>query len=881
MAEKHKVKDFPDISNKLAAPNKKSVFERHKAEAEAKRQREEEETAAVYQDFVKSFDDEGAPSPEKNSTGTRGNLGGSSSGVTGGFSKRHFSGPPGRGGRAKSGPGSLGPPPPTLSRKKGHDGSPPVKREGLFAFEDVSSSTPDPKTALQHSDDEDVDNQRESEERAIPKPTLRLSSLPPGTSTAAIKAALPSNLTIEGLKILPLSSGGGTDRQSASAVVTLAKDTPALDIDTAVSALQNRYMGRGFYLSISRHLSSSSANFNASYNLPSSSSSLPFNARPITGPTFPRGSSGGPHRGGFAPPTSYSSIQGQFGRGAPQVQVTVTPPSDLKQLKLIHRTLESLLTHGPEFEALLMSRKLVQNDERWAWLWNSRSIGGVYYRWRLWDLLTGFSKRARQGRNFNLAPQQLFENGAVWAAPEQKLPFEYTTELQEFISDSDYNSSEDEDSGDEGRRRYAHHHGGAPPPDSSETDVQAYLNPMHKAKLVHLLARLPTTNAKLRRGDVARVTAFAIQHAGAGADEVVQTITANVHRPFAYTAANPAFQKQDNNASVPEPSTSDDPAGLNKSEESMDTASAKLIGLYIISDILSTSSTSGVRQAWRYRSLFESCLRQHQTFAHLGRLDKKRNWGRLRAEKWKRSVQSLLGLWEGWCVFPQETWEEFTRNFAEPPLTKEEEEEEAARRKEAEEEAAGKTNGAREKGRGKWRSVEDHEMAAPSSTLANTEEIGTEMDVDGAPMRGENGAGYDEDGDLDGEPMSDADEDIDGEPMSPSTPSSPASPMQDSEDIVPPTTEASTLPPKVLTPAEDTKGAGDDGSRRTALAASIAARLGSVASTSASTLTTTPPAAAATGSTVASQQSSRKRQRPKAEDMFADSDEEDHGREVR
>ena len=58
MTQDSKINEFPDIGNKLTAPTKKFIFERQKAEAEAKRQREQEETAAVYEDFVKSFDDE-------------------------------------------------------------------------------------------------------------------------------------------------------------------------------------------------------------------------------------------------------------------------------------------------------------------------------------------------------------------------------------------------------------------------------------------------------------------------------------------------------------------------------------------------------------------------------------------------------------------------------------------------------------------------------------------------------------------------------------------------------------------------------------------------------------------------------------------------------
>lgn len=820
MAKDSKIREFPDISNKLTAPTKKSIFEKQKAEAEAKRQREQEETAAVYEDFVKSFDD------EDDGIGASGGpaRGGGGFGDRGGFAgpgKRHYSGPPGGnssrgglGGGRGSGPGSLGPPPTSLSRKRAYDGSPPTQREGLFAFEDAREGPADPKTALLHSDDEDTGSRTRMQERAVPKPTIRLSSLPPGTSPAAIKAILPQNLTIDGVRILPPSGPGTTERKSSSAVVTLAKDTPALDIDTAVSALQNRYMGRGFYLSLSRHLSSASVGLDApAPGLSSSTSSLPFGARSIPPPNLGRAPPGG-HRGGFAPPSSYNSAQ--YGRSTPQVQVNVNSPGDLKQLKLIHKTLEALLTHGPEFEALLMSRKDVQNDEKWAWLWDSRSTGGVYYRWRLWDTLTGASER--KGRDLS-SSQHIFEGGAVWAMPERGLPFEYVTRLEDFISDSDYDSSEDEDSGDEGRRRYAHHHGGAPPPDgpSLDADNEAYLNPLQKAKLTHLLARLPTTNAKLRRGDVARVTAFAIQHAGEGAEEVVQMIVSNVQRPFAFTSANPDRkppneEKDDDTPAenTPNPSTTE--------REKEDLSPAKMIALYLISDILSSSSTSGVRHAWRYRQLFEAALKRHKTFEHLGRLDKRMNWGRLRAEKWKRSVQSVLALWEGWCVFPQASQEHFGSVFANPPLTKEEE---AAKKTSDEAEKAA------EKAKSRWKTV-DERMAEREAEIAQRAAEEDKMDVDGEPLV--------DDGDLDGMPMED--EDVDGEPMADSDEDQPS-----------------------VTGAEDAeKQPKAELSRREALAASIAAKLGKGPG---------PEAQKA-----ASPATAVRTRRPKAADMFADSDSE-------
>ena len=768
MTPNSKIREFPDLGNKLTAPTKKSVFERQKAEAEAKRQREQQETAAVYEDFVKSFDDADDTLPSSNS-GNRPSENFGFPGSIGGPSKRYFSGlPPGpaarggglgslRGGRGGSGPRSLGPPPSAPFRKRAFDGSQPAQRDsghGLFAFDDPVIGPGDTKVAFRHSDDEEekIASSR-AHERSAPKPTVHLSSLPPGTNHAVIKSILPANLNIDSVRVLPPSGPGSTERRSLSAIVTLAKDTPAIDIDTAVSALQNKYLGWGFYLSLSRHLSSAAigSGMSAPVGLPSGPSALPFGARPApTGPVggLSRAPPPPSHRGGFAPPSSYTS--NQFGRGAPIVHVNVIPPSDLKQLKLIHKTLEALITHGPEFEALLMSRYDVQKDEKWAWLWDPRSTGGVWYRWRLWDVLTGAQSRIRSGKGTS---QFVFDSGAAWTGPERGLPFEYTTEIDEFVSDSDYNSSDDEDSGDEGRRRQ-HYQGGGPPPDITNTnvdgDTQTYLNPLQKAKLVHLLVRLPTTNAKLRKGDVARVTAYAIQHAGEGAEEVVDMITSNVQTPFAFSSANP---DRKNNGDDAIPKDDDEVVDEDKKAiEKEDTSSSKLIALFIISDILSSSSTSGVRHAWRYRQLFEAALKQRKVFEGLGRLEKDMQWGKLRAEKWKRSVSSLLSLWEGWCVFPQSSQEHFTAVFTNPPLTAAEE----AANAEAE-----KASVAALAAKSRWKTVEEKakevEIARPdlSKEILVTEEM--DVDVDGDPM--------DDMDDVDGQPMEDEDEDIDGEPM--------------------------------------------------------------------------------------------------------------------
>ena len=656
MSDSSKTKDFPDLSSKLSAPTKKSLFERQKAEAEAKRAREEAATAAVYEDFVKSFDDDDGGAGER--SGARPAPPSASYGL--GPGKRHFTSTIGRSSgpgslgpvpqNRSSGPGSLGLAPSTFNRKRGYDDSFSNKRShGMFSYND-----PGTREAFKPSDDEDERTaESRAEDRAAAKPTIQLLSLPPGISQAAIKALIPPVLTVDNVRITTSQtpSGQNTERKSSSVIVTLAKETPASDIDTVVNTLQNRYMGFGHYLSISRHLSSAVVNTNlANISGYSAGGNMPFGARPLPQVGSLNRAPPPSHRG-FAPPTSYDIRSARPNAG---LQVTVQPPSDLKQLKLIHKTLEALLTHGPEFEALLMSRPSVQKEEKWAWLWNARSSGGVYYRWKLYDLVTSSGRpQNRVGGD----TQFLFDKAAAWLPPDQSLRYEYTTEMSEFVSDPDYDSSDEEDYED--RRDHENQNTGGLAQDGDLTaEGKGYLTPIAKAKLVHLLARLPESNSKLRKGDIARITAFAIDHAGAGADEVVNLIISNVLLPFRYTEANPDLgevEKEEADARFAETEGRDGTPTTRMEGGKMkrDSSSASLVGLYVISDILSSSSTSGVRHAWRYRSLFEAGIKQQSIFEVLGRMDRELQWGKLKADKWKRSIQAVLSLWEGWCVVGQ------------------------------------------------------------------------------------------------------------------------------------------------------------------------------------------------------------------------------------
>ena len=768
MPEDLKLRGPSGSSAKLPVPlPKKSVFERQKAEAEAKRAREKAETAAVYEDFVKSFEDASSPSTLSGAgtelQSTYGGHGSRGSGPPGGPSKRHFTGKS----SALSGFG----PQHSMLGKRAHDGSQAAHRErdgsrGILGF-DSPSGQMDRTTAFQTSDDEEEKTADKKEaERAAAKPTLHLSSLPPGISPAVIKSLIPPVLSVDKVTILPPSQHqSNSERRIWSAIVTLSKETAATDMDTVVSSLQNKYLGWGYYLSISRHLSSAAIH-SAMPVTPGmgSATSQPFGARPSPyGPTHSLSRAPPPEsrRPGFPPPAVYDS--GYGGRPGQNFQVDVKPPSDLKQLKLIHKTLENLLTYGPEFEALLMSRPEVQKEEKWAWIWNSRCPGGVWYRWKLWDVLTRSGKKrgthhARQPATF------IFDHGPGWIAPEKDLQFEYTTRVDDFVSDDDYDSSEEDDSDreDEKRANEATNEG--------NNEGTGHLNPLQRAKLAHLLARLPTSNARLRRGDVARVTAFAIKYAGEGAEEVVDVIVSNVRCPLAFTSANPDRRNRESEAAGTnredandmENGNANDNTARSSEKENIDTSAAKLVALYVISDILSSSSTSGVRHAWKYRQLFENALKAHKIFEHLGRVEKELGWGRLKIEKWRRSIGGLLSLWEGWCVFPQASHDHFLRSFEEPPLTEKELEEENQR---AESQKAPGVFG--NKGKSRWRTLDDTTSTANATTDSVGEARMADDDLDGAPMDADADDLNEEPmSDIDGVPMEDSDmEDVDGKPL--------------------------------------------------------------------------------------------------------------------
>ena len=773
MAEKEGGKEFPDVTQKLSAPKKLSAFEKDRQAEKAKRLRAQEEDAAALREFEDSFGDEDEDDGFMVSRG-RGPPAGPRGGF-GGTGSRYGMPPAG----PKSGPGSLGPmpgiPPPDRQRKR-------KALEEMMEAEDDLRSTGLLGQSAQGRHGPQGSARGLAEDDEAPKPTLHLSGMKPDCSSSDVRHMLDPHLNVHSVQILAApqpasaySSGPSMQRSRAtvSALAMLEPETKSQQIDTTISALKGKYLGSGLYLSISRHLSSTSLHPGMS-DLSSSTPAHPFGAvqAQSLAKTSMRAAPPPPEHMGFAPPASYGHGGRNQGHGMPAAAaavVAVEPPSDIETMRAIHVVAERLLAaENPEdavqLEATIMAMPEVEQDERFAFLYDSQSSAGVYYRYLLWapdheDDQKLEAKRKAKSRD------RIWEDIEMeWVPPYECLPFMDLQSLSDAVTHMDYVSSDEESDGDDTERRFHDGRESRPPIEGRE---KSHLQPVKYARLVHLLSRLPTSNARLRKGDVARVTNFAINHAGEGAEEIVNLLLLNVERPFSYLQTADSRDQGSGDDYQPDeelPSfgeKTEQPQRDDKRED--DPSNSKLIALYVISDILSASSTAGARNAWKYRQLFEAGFRARQTFEHLGKLEKELGWGRMKAEQWKRKIGVLFGIWEGWSVFSSDVHEELKKGFFEPPLSEAE--------KAAEQEAKEKEEKRlmEEKWKGKFKRVEHAASPSESASPAAvpTPKPAEGEDVDGTPMDDLDGQPMDE---VDGTPMEDVDgapmtDDVDGAPM--------------------------------------------------------------------------------------------------------------------
>lgn len=747
-------KEFPDVSQKLSAPKKLSAFERDRIAAEEKRKREVEENAAALREFEESLggqdnsdDFDGFPSFRGPPTHPRGGAMGY------GRPAGRYGGPP-QGPR--SGPGSLGPAPgmqpPSLKRKRALD----EMREAQEAKREHDAVTDSSlaRAALhdQHRSPEQDDEERED---VAPRPTVQVSSLPPSITAEEVKSLLRDLLPVHSVHFQPPTASGPAAKRSLTAIVTLSAETSTSQIDTTVSTLKDTYLGCGYRLSISRHLSSTSL-------LPSlagastTSSTEPFGAEKLNR-DLPRGGfsmRNAPPPSEFAPPDSYDR-PARHTVSATAI-VKVQPPLDICTIRAIHTMADRLLSETSpgralELEAMLMSLPEVQRDERFSFLYDSTSPAGVYYRYLLWSDGNGYDA-IQQRKRLAKGSERVIEDVVIdWLPPYEEVPFADLSRLGEVIDHPNYDSSDEEsDDGDSDQRQNTRRDVAG-----AESADKKHLTPLQVAKFAWILSKMPSNHSQLRKGDVAAVTDFAIKHAGAGAEEIVDMLILNVERPYADTLCakfddGDAFQDEDDEYEPDQelPTIESTPVDDVKVEkkDAEDPSQAKLVALYLINDVLHNSSTAGVRNAWKYRQLFENAFKRQNTFQNLGKLEKDLGWGRIKADQWRRRVGVLFDIWENGSVFANDVFDTLKKNFFDQPT-----EDLDALEKPEDVKKMG------EKWMGRFKRIEGTASPAGAASPAPTTvieskqpELPDDSNIDGAPMD-----------DIDGVPM----EDLDGAPM--------------------------------------------------------------------------------------------------------------------
>ncbi len=92
------------------------------------------------------------------------------------------------------------------------------------------------------------------------------------------------------------------------------------------------------------------------------------------------------------------------------MEVQVKEPIDKNNLNLIHRTIERLLVHGPEFEGALIQKE--GNNSSFKFLFDNTHPDHAYYRWKIYSLLQGDSLS-----QWRTVPFQMYAGGPWWIPP--------------------------------------------------------------------------------------------------------------------------------------------------------------------------------------------------------------------------------------------------------------------------------------------------------------------------------------------------------------------------------------------------------------------------------------------------------------------------------
>lgn len=571
-------------------------------------------------------------------------------------SKRHFTG---RQRTMKSGPGTLEPEP--------LDGFP---RPGASSGR-LSSQTQSRFGGAVHAGPASHDSPKQAE-NVFSTLVAKASNLPPAIDPRRVEelfSGFPS-LKVTKVEKVPPQGPSTKGRPSATMKVVFDKDANARDLDDAMNKLSDKkYLGKGYYLHLDRYL--------GGRTVETTQRSEPFGAR-WQAPDIPKG---------YAPPPDLGGGHRDRPReDTEQLIVTANQPPDAATLRLVHQTIEGVILGGIEFEAALMNDPQIQDEERFAWLYDQKHPVNRYYRWRLHQVVC------------DTANDEIFARSGVWVGPPDPLADEFADQLGAFDSGDDYASSDDED------EKQKPQHKPLPVGDNYPGRVDngyGIMSPRSRTLFLWLLTSLPP--GSIVADDIAAISVFAVEHAAQGMDEVVHILTSNIIEPFQLTDANTRMRAGD---------------GEGKDDlRRPDVRQVTLNALRIISDVLFvTAKESGV--CYKYRLAIGTQLVERKVFEHLEQLPVQLEMGRMTERSYRDEVNSILKVWQDEHLFDDSTLKHLDEAFNARERQKEEEEQ--ARR-------------LAEKRKRKGNVVR---KATTGNDQANNDEE-TEMDIDGVEDQGD------------------------------------------------------------------------------------------------------------------------------------------------
>lgn len=445
----------------------------------------------------------------------------------------------------------------------------------------------------------------------------KASNLPPAINQRRVEelfAEFPS-LKITKVERIPPQGPSVKGRPSATMKVIFDKDANARDLDDAMNRLNDRkYLGQGYYLHLDRYLGGRSVD--------TATRTEAFGAR-WQAPELPKG---------FAPPPDLGGGSRDRPReDTEQLIVTANQPPDAATLRLVHQTIEGVILGGIEFEAALMNDAQVQEEERFAWLYDQKHPVNRYYRWRLHQIVCDSPN------------PEIFARQGDWLGPIDPLADEFADHLGAFDSEEESEDSDDEDEkekptykplpvGDNYPGRVDNGHG--------------IMSPRSRAMFLWLLTSLPP--GSIVADDIAAISVFAVEHAAQGMDEVIHILISNIIAPFQLTDANTRTRTGD----------TDGKDDLRRP----DIRQVTLNALRIISDVLLvTAKESGV--SYKYRLAIGTQLVHRKVFEHLDKLPARLEMGRMTEKSYRDEVNVILKVWQDEHLFEQSVLDQLDEAF--------------------------------------------------------------------------------------------------------------------------------------------------------------------------------------------------------------------------